>query len=191
MQTLHLPANNPRGGCSMKGRVATGCWARPAVDLRGQLHGARLPLPAPSPSSRLLLPVCCGFRFTSNTPENSVSPPPPAAGIMAGAIGWTTYMSTRALCACSYDDSAPRSQGNPTPLPPPPPSFPKRRFPLPALPTVTSPDVTMPFTDQGRHPIRDSKLLESKGKAWLDSHKKHVATDISQIGILNRYERKY
>jgi hypothetical protein len=49
----------------------------------------------------------------------------------------------------------------------------------------------MPFTDQGRHPIRDSKLLESKGKAWLDSHKKHVATDISQIGILNRYERKY
>ena len=100
---------------------------------------------------------------------------------MAGAIGWTTYMSTRALCACSFDDRAPRSLGTPHPYPltPPPPRV------------VTSPDVTMPFTDQGRHPIRDTKLLESKGKAWLDSHKKHVATDISQIGILNRYERKY
>jgi hypothetical protein len=56
---------------------------------------------------------------------------------------------------------------------------------------VSSPDVTIPFTDQGRHQIRDSKLLETKGKAWLESHKKHVATDISQIGILGHYERKY
>ena len=48
--------------------------------------------------------------------------------------------------------------------------------PRPSL--VWSPDVTIPFTDQGRHQIRDSKLLESKGKVWLDSHKKHIATDI-------------
>ena len=61
----------------------------------------------------------------------------------------------------------------------------------PPSPAVWSPDVTIPFTDQGRHPVRDSTLLEQKGQAWLDSHKKHVAKDVSKIGLLDSYARKY